>query len=1620
MGGSDSDYGQDIALDGSGNVYVTGYFNSALDIDPSSGTTTLTSAGGADIFVAVYKNDGTFLRGFSVGGSDDDYAYSLDLDGSNNVYVTGNYSSTADFDPGSGTANLTAVGEYDIFVSKFDNAGSFVWAKSFGGSGSDYGQSIDVDAIGNTVIAGYYSGTGDFDPGSGSASLTSSGGDDMVFIKLNNSGDMTFAKSLGGTSTDRASAVAVDGLGSIHLAGAYSGTADFDPGSGTNNLTSGGSTDIFLGKYGNDGSFDWAKGLGGSSSDYGNAITVDGNRNVYATGFFQDSADLDGDGITDIDGTGNREIFIIKYNAAGEVDKTAPLITGVSLAADNSTIVVTFSERVYGTSSGGSALETSDFVFSLSGGAATLADDTPTSISISGNTATLGFSLAGTASGGETLTVNPKRNSVYDGSGNVAAEDQSNNSVTLNDQTGPEITAMTISDDNSTVSVTLSETAYSTNGGSGDLEVNDFAFSLTGGVATLASPFPTTISASGTTITLGLSVTGTADGNEQLTVLPGTNSLYDAIGNVAPTTQTNNSAYLTDKTAPGTPTSLSANGDNKQVTLSWTVSSDLDVAKYYIYSGTSASPTTMTDSTVGRTNVSKLITGLTNGTPYYFRVSAVDSAGLESAKSADASATPSAGVIITVKTDGTGDYTTIQAAADSATYTDTIMVYPGTYGSVNLDSSTSVYMIGKEGAENTFLDGQGSGAVIHLTGGTSNISYISGFTIKGGGSAGVQADSNVTLTITNCIITDNTGGGLVADGGSNIAVSNTLINGNDRAFKSMGARLSFLNCTLSDQTENALMGSGTELATINTIMADRKVDRIAGKTDITVDLVYSLFVNGKNTFDAESIDHFTWGAGNLYNQPYFVNPDTGNYSLKRWSPAIMSGAATTIVRGKTYTTPITDLTGNTRPHPAGTSPDMGAYESVVPNRASIADSKVIDGTPGSADIDYSSSQTTLSAYWNRFENDNTITYEYALGSHNLNNITNWTSSGSDTAITITGLSLINSVTYYMSVRGTNTNDAVSDTIRSDGVFIDNEKPVISLVSETATDVDWFADNMADTIVVTATDNYGIKGYEFGYGSVPGITSSAWTLADTNTAALDITLLVEGELYYSNVRVKDLTGQVANGSSDGFRVDRTPPVAGTVEVAAGADSVLLKWAGFSDALSGLKSYHYSLTLSGGAEPIIARTNIGRVDSVKFKIQDLVVGTNYYAILTAVDTAGNHTDVWSEFVYDLIPGSPTIVTVSQASGTKLNIMNDKTITFTASEVISDYKLALQSSQNDTIKYESTGSDQSFDVTLLAPFTSGDTIKITVTELVDMAGLVTKNQTYHYIVGYLGDYDDDDEIGLSDLTAFVESWKADDLSKELGPAVGRAPHFKPFLDGQYSIRDGMIFSRMWRWDKSGLGKLMAKSRTQHGAPLQHTVLGNHILIHPPEGTRGIDIRLEYPPAEIELSVPDEPMDKNGITLTYNDSEHGLLVIHSAATSNRKKPVRINLKNLINDEIPLSISYVFQDKKRKVLSAGASFIDALPIPDEFALRQNYPNPFNPVTEIQYDLPAEQRVELFVYDLLGREVIQLVNTQMPAGYHRVTWHGKDTHGLPISAGIYFYQLRAGSFVHTQKMILIK
>jgi len=94
--------------------------------------------------------------------------------------------------------------------------------------------------------------------------------------------------------------------------------------------------------------------------------------------------------------------------------------------------------------------------------------------------------------------------------------------------------------------------------------------------------------------------------------------------------------------------------------------------------------------------------------------------------------------------------------------------------------------------------------------------------------------------------------------------------------------------------------------------------------------------------------------------------------------------------------------------------------------------------------------------------------------------------------------------------------------------------------------------------------------------------------------------------------------------------------------------------------------------------------------------------------------------------------------------------------------------------------------------------------------------------------------------------------------------------------------------------------------------------------------------------------------------------------------------------------------------------------LPQEYTLHQNYPNPFNPVTSLSYNLPEQAQVTLIVYDLMGRKITQLINTIQEAGYKSVQWNATDTFGKPVSAGVYLYQIRAGEFVQTRKMVLLK
>jgi hypothetical protein len=103
-----------------------------------------------------------------------------------------------------------------------------------------------------------------------------------------------------------------------------------------------------------------------------------------------------------------------------------------------------------------------------------------------------------------------------------------------------------------------------------------------------------------------------------------------------------------------------------------------------------------------------------------------------------------------------------------------------------------------------------------------------------------------------------------------------------------------------------------------------------------------------------------------------------------------------------------------------------------------------------------------------------------------------------------------------------------------------------------------------------------------------------------------------------------------------------------------------------------------------------------------------------------------------------------------------------------------------------------------------------------------------------------------------------------------------------------------------------------------------------------------------------------------------------------------------------------------------GIAFEVAENIPTRYSLSQNYPNPFNPVTTIAYSLPEQSHVMLEIFNILGQRVRTLLGAFQSAGYHRITWDGKDDQGKDVSSGIYFYRLEAGDFTDSKKMVILK
>ncbi len=320
-GGTESDRGYGVAIDGSGNVYVTGRFEDAVDFDPGPGIDEHTSNGNRDIFLSKFTSIGVFQWVRTWGGPGYDEGSGVAIDGSGNAYVTGNFRVTVDFDPGPGVDEHTSNGNDDIFLSKFNSSGVFQWARTWGGIVNDEGSGVAIDGSGNAYVTGRFEDTVDFDPGPEVEEHTSNGDRDIFLSKFNSSGDLQWARTWGGLGGyhENGNGVAIDGSGNAYVAGGFEETVDFDPGPGVAEHTSNGASDIFLCKLDSAGDLQWARTWGGDNLDYSFDVAIDGGGYAYVTGEFSYTVDFDpGPGVDEHTSNGASDIFLCKLDSAGD------------------------------------------------------------------------------------------------------------------------------------------------------------------------------------------------------------------------------------------------------------------------------------------------------------------------------------------------------------------------------------------------------------------------------------------------------------------------------------------------------------------------------------------------------------------------------------------------------------------------------------------------------------------------------------------------------------------------------------------------------------------------------------------------------------------------------------------------------------------------------------------------------------------------------------------------------------------------------------------------------------------------------------------------------------------------------------------------------------------------------------------------------------------------------------------------------------------------------------------------------------------------------------------------------------------------------------------------------
>jgi hypothetical protein len=360
--------GSKVKTDASGNVYASGAFSSTIDVDPGPGVQLATASGFGDAYLEKFGSNGQlkFIKVFStsstdvvssvcigpggsvfvawfsgtafyldkldangntlihkiIGGSNDQ-VQDMIFDNNYNLIVTGRFSGTRDFDPGPGISNLTTSGSYDVFFAKYDTTYALAWAKNVGSASIDMGSIVRMDINNNILVAGTYESTwmysNDFDPGPGVKELSHEGLYNIFVGCYDGSGNLVWAKSLGGSGNELVNDIKIDPVGNIFLCGNFSSDINCDPDS-TGPLMLNGYNEGFVAIYNDTLHCRHAFKLGGQNGfDATSGLILQPDETFLVGINFQDTIDIDPDtsAITLLNTQDGRpDIAIIAYDTA--------------------------------------------------------------------------------------------------------------------------------------------------------------------------------------------------------------------------------------------------------------------------------------------------------------------------------------------------------------------------------------------------------------------------------------------------------------------------------------------------------------------------------------------------------------------------------------------------------------------------------------------------------------------------------------------------------------------------------------------------------------------------------------------------------------------------------------------------------------------------------------------------------------------------------------------------------------------------------------------------------------------------------------------------------------------------------------------------------------------------------------------------------------------------------------------------------------------------------------------------------------------------------------------------------------------------------------------------------